>query len=681
MKFTPIIFCLFVLISVKVTQAQDALVSFQHLEYINEENASRLERLWTFGRGTISSIDWSPDGNQIAVGGSAGVWVYQADDLTAKPIWLDQHRNYINSVAYHPDGELLFTAGNDSRLRVFDTVTYNEIADYCFPAYINDYSPDCSVIADIDVSQNGELIVIALSDHIVIWDVETREAVYRLFDDNVYHVAFAVDDTMLVSTSKGWDNTVRFWDLATLNETELNQEPITLETNLPFGIWDMQVSVDSDFAIIAGFSAMDTGIAVIDIPTQQIIAVQPNVGNAASFVSNNIAAGAILSFNDGDTATYSVALVDWMTGERETTVETGSTSAEDIALSPDGNRIAIGTISGNLLVYELFQGTTTSSNTGLGYYMWDIEFSDDGQSLAIISGNRIMGPTLEGGGAGGGDRIYLWDFDSDLYQRSEEQTNQLRQMTVIQASQGGEFLVSGDQMYGISIWKPEAGFRTFLEFPVDYSRVFDFELSANIQTGVISLAGSTSKAVSTIAIDGDNLDINYYGSEINNDRFYQYYDVAIRPDGRMFGALGSDGQVYIWETGTSNALRLSTRYSSVSDIAFSPNGEWVAITGYNSMSWDGITLFDTVEFLPNLVLSAEELNLEHLIFNRASDLLIASSIQGDLVLWNIQGNSVPIVFNAHSTNITEIAINRQGTLIATSSGDGTVQIWGIPDNN
>ncbi len=678
MKLILIVLCSFLLISAAGMQAQNTSDSLHDLEPITHENASRLERLKVFGRGTINTVAWSPNGTQIAVSGSAGVWVYQADDLTAEPIWLDQHRSYVHTLTYHPNGELLFTAGNDSRLRVYDTVTYHEIDDYCFPAYSSDYLPDCSTIMGMGVSQDGELLAIALNDHIVIWDVQTRETVYRLFDVNVHHVAFAVDDTMLVSTSMGWDNTVRFWDLTALSETELNQEPIILETNLPFGIWDMQVSDDSGFAIIAGFDLVHTGIAVIDIPTQDIIAVQPSIGNTASFVSNTVAAGAILSFNDGDTATYSVALADWMTGEQEITIETGSTAAADIALSPDRNRIAIGTINGDLIIYELLRGTTTSSNTGLGYYMWDIEFSDDGQSLAIISGNQIMVPTLAGGGAGGGDRIYLWDFENDLYQDSERQVNELRQMRVIRAGHDGEFFVSGDQMYSISIWKPETGFRSFLEFPIDYSRVFDFELSPDMQTGVISLAGSTSKAVGIIQMDGDNLDISYYGTEVNNDRFYKYYDVAIHPDGSMFGASANDGQVYVWETGTSNALRLNTNYNSVSDIAFSPNGEWVAISGYNSMGWDSITLFDTDEFLPKLILNSEDLALEHLIFNRESDLIIASSIQGDLVLWPVKSEASPVIFHAHSTNITGIAINRQGTLIATSSRDGTVQMWGVP---
>lgn len=677
MKLTRVVFCLFLLISISAMQAQDRPRALQNLERINSDNASRLERLRVFGRGTISTVDWSPDGTQIAVGGSAGIWIYEANDLGAEPIWLEQHRSYISSVAYHPDGESLFTAGNDSRLRVFDTATYNEIADYCFPAYVNEYSPDCAPITGIDVSQNGALLAIALNDHIVIWDVETRQTVYRLFDDNVYHVAFAVDDTMLVSTSKSWDNTVRFWDLSSLSKSELNQEPIALETNLPFGIWDMQVSDDSDLVIIAGFDVIDSGVAVIDIPTQDIIAVQSNIGDTASFVSNNVVAGSILSFNDGDTARYSVVLVNLTTGEREASIETGSTVAADIALSSDGNRIAIGTTSGDLIVYDMLLDVASSSDTGLGFYMWDTAFSADGQSLAVVSGNRIMAPTLAGGGAAGGGSVYLWELENDDYRLSIELTNQSHQLRVIQSVQDGEFAISGDQVYGILLWNIEDGFRTGIELPIDFSRVFDFELSADTQIGVMSLSGSATKAVGIIQMDTDNPDIAYYDADVNSEQFRQFFDVAIHPDGILFAATGG-GQVYVWRTGTPEPLRLNERFGTVTDIAFSPSGEWFAMSEYNSAGLNNITLFDTGTFTTQLVLNSETLILEHMTFNRDSDLLVASTNRGDIVLWPVESDSTPIVLHAHSTNLMEIAVNLQGTLIATSGSDGTVQVWGIP---
>src|SRR5689334_18050244 len=97
------IFSLVLFICVAV-RAQNISSVFSNIEPINKENISRLEKLAEFGRGTITAVDWLPDGTQVAVGGSAGVWIYQADDLSLAPKMPEQHLGYVNDLLYGNNG-------------------------------------------------------------------------------------------------------------------------------------------------------------------------------------------------------------------------------------------------------------------------------------------------------------------------------------------------------------------------------------------------------------------------------------------------------------------------------------------------------------------------------------------------------------------------------------------------
>lgn len=74
------------------------------------------------GKGTVSQMLYSPDGNILAVVSAIGIWLYDAHSGEKQSL-LTGHTSIINSIAFSPDGKILASGMWRGPIYLWDTVT------------------------------------------------------------------------------------------------------------------------------------------------------------------------------------------------------------------------------------------------------------------------------------------------------------------------------------------------------------------------------------------------------------------------------------------------------------------------------------------------------------------------------------------------------------------------------
>ena len=203
------------------------------------------------GKGTISDAAYSPDGKLLAVAGSLGVWLYDAQDLTEVGLLEGASQHIVIS----PNGEILASAhgeeirlwdlqtqkqvgwlqGGDGPFLARDTLAISpngktlaspyrlwdlesqELVGSVEPSELDDGRP--IPLLSVAFSPNGKNIVLGSDSGIWLWDVQTQKQVGRFQGSGsgawFSSLAISPDGKTLAS---GEFDSIRLWDMGTLKQ-------------------------------------------------------------------------------------------------------------------------------------------------------------------------------------------------------------------------------------------------------------------------------------------------------------------------------------------------------------------------------------------------------------------------------------------------------------------------------
>jgi WD40 repeat protein len=583
----------------------------------------------------------------------------------------------VYDLAFSPDGTLLASASGDGTMRLWNTHTWAEVGEFCFAAY----SPEdvCSLVTGVSFNDDESLLAIAINDHIVIWSVESHEEIYRLFEDDVRQIEFVPGSNLLVSSGKGWRNSINVWNLDDPPpSSEEEAQPYREFMDFSFPVWDFAISPDGRQVFVAGFGVGDGG-AILDISNGQILTNFPrSIGDTVAISPDGafLAARGIRSADCLAGSASVVRIVDSRSLEVVTTYDVQFPNS--LAYDSTGQRIAIGTGTGGLYLYDTKTDALLGSVTGYGSYHWDVAFSADDTLLADIEGNNVWISSLGDGGAAGGDTVHVWELTT-----GEEIANhvvgcwsfdQLNRVAFLPDK--NEAILGGSQLLSIYQWdlnnEPEW---ITPENPVFYD-----------QNEVAVSFDSTLLATSTYYLGEFYLllvpisDNSQLLQLAKTDQWHEGIDVlAFSPNNKLMASGTRNGQVIVWNTNTLEQIVSTDLQATISDMAFTPDGESLIISGNNvNTGASSFYSWNLIDGEPSQVLSAEGIGIGEFVLNSEGTFAFATGVEGTFAFWDISGEQEPIVFHGHNTNISSITLNNAGTLIATSSFDGSVRLWGVP---
>jgi WD40 repeat protein len=167
----------------------------------------------------IRALTFSPDGLRLAAAGRIGtvrIWDVESGQQAAD---IRASTRKICALAYSPDGKILAAAGLQRIVRLLDPATGKVVVD--LPERPGEVRALC-FCGPHRLASGGSTNIIHL------WDVATRQERFRLVGHtgSITTLAFQANTGLLMSG--GYDTTVRFWDIKTIDQ---NEDKVTKNPN------------------------------------------------------------------------------------------------------------------------------------------------------------------------------------------------------------------------------------------------------------------------------------------------------------------------------------------------------------------------------------------------------------------------------------------------------------------
>jgi WD40 repeat protein len=352
------------------------------------------ELLKVITKGKVVGVSFSPDGKRLATASgadkSAAVW----DAETGAPLSKRLSPSRVLGVSFSPDGKYLATADYDGVARVWDTEIDQEL-----PVLRG----HMTAVTGVSFSLDGKHLATSSEDQTAkLWDVENGTELVTLpgHDDTVTGVAFSPDGRHLATSS--YDTQVKVWNVKTGKEENNLHRPdsdVTLD-HAP-AVWGVAFSPDGNRLATAS-------------------EYQASVWNAQTGKE-------LLTFGDH----YDHVTEVNFSPENDVT---------GVAFSPDGNRLATGSMDGTAKVWDAQTGKKLVTLEGHSDFVTGVAFSPNGRRIVTASGDRTA-------------RLWAAETGKEL-QLLRGHTGALRGVAF---SPDGNDLATGSDDQTVKLWDVETG--------------------------------------------------------------------------------------------------------------------------------------------------------------------------------------------------------------------------------
>ena len=615
-------------------------------------------------------------------------------------------------IAFSGDSRFVAAAAGENSVKVWDVTSGREVQT--LTSGEGGVASALVGVHFIAFSSNDQLVTI--SDAVRVWDVPTGKELRTIGTDTLNGLAFmggeggaalSPDGTQLARVSTDGEAQVKFFDLATGRETrsiKLTDEQIE----------SAELVFTPDGHLLAT-GIIDKRVKLWDVTNK---ANERDLGTTAQDLS-------LLKFSrDGRllalSAAYTVKLWDVATGHDLPALKapnSGLFSTQGrvfVSFTDDGKKIATGGFDTPTVLWETDTAKQLLKLSGRTNMAYKVAFSADGNQLT--SGGRTRWDLRTGRGV----RLTAAPSDKQLGFPSPD----------------GRLL---------ALFAPNSNAVSILETPSGRQLQTLAPATVDVVVQRVSFSpDSTMLVVTYMASEAQMRNprtLGQFGSNENKVKIWEVKsgrelhtlalastpgETGFSSDGRVLAALGSMGEISLWDTATGSKLRdltsspianlsqmmkgidpaqlrnmkpgksgtmpqmpdmtaiagmmtnmmgsmsAGTMGRSVTSLAFSPDGRTLAIGGVESKSnFDLAAMMNPAAVQKNQKKNSKPPDAEEMMKNMKVEAV------GQVVLWDVASGQEIGALKGHGKGVTQVAFSRDGRLLASSSTDNTIRIWDV----
>lgn len=578
-----------------------------------------------------------------------GVSAHTAVSPPAQPLTLPllltlkEHSDFVNSVAFSPDGQLLASGSDDCTVKLWrmDRSVLGGHLD---------------LVSSVALSPDGALLASGSYDGTIkLWRVADGSEVRTLkgHTNRVLSVVFSPDGQLLASASE--DCTIKLWRVAD------GSEVYTLSGHAS---WVRSVTFSPDGGLLASGSG-DWTIKLWRVADGSL--VRTLEGHTAAVESIAFSPdGQLLASGSGY---YDRTIRLWRVSDGiPLGTLTGHTDVVfSVAFSPDGSLLASGSWDRTIKLWRVSDSLEVCTLGGHADRVLSVAFLPNGRLLASGSWDRT---------------VKLWHTPDGVLAATLHHTDRVLSVAF---SPNGQLLAAGGWDGVVKLWSlPSTSAATSAAQPARASARRQslplFHTLVRHSNWVNSVVFSPD---GRLLASGDKDGIIRVwriadGAEVRSFRHCSGWvlSLAFLPDGRLLASGGADKVIRIWQVLEGSLVcALEGHTDWVRSIASSPDGRLLASGGDDCTVklWrvsDG-RLVDTLKAHTDWVLSVA--------FSPDGQLLASGGRDNTIRIWRVSNRRLVCTLKGHTERVWSVGFSPDGRLLASGSDDKTVRIWQVAD--